>query len=283
MAVEGFRDDALGQVGGVGVVGALLGVRKDVAERMGEGQIGLGGGRTCQGTGEGEEESHDAEATAQARCRKLYSAVIQWRGMSRNVVRAWEELDSACGRPRPKLQDELSEEAKMKVDEVKGFARMGCRRRGSRQRPDSHPPHHLAQKSRQAEASRCHSRCLRAAAERRLPGHHVRRGPRDGSRGVGERGSGAYAWVQGLDGPGHQVLTTTSRLVQKLRYKDYHLASRPAVVACAGESRPENVTLPHQGLFETHSVKDFGEQMRLRGVFDWWRRCMGWTGQDDRL
>lgn len=37
------------------------------------------------------------------------------------------------------------------------------------------------------------------------------------------------------------------------------------------------------GLFETESVKDFGEQLRMRGVHDLWRRAMGYTGQHDRL
>nr|POE87591.1 hypothetical protein CFP56_30180 [Quercus suber] len=55
-------------------------------------------------------------------------------------------------------------------------------------RPDPHAPHHLAQESRPAQASRHDTRRLRAAAQRRRARHHVRRGPGAGRRGVGERG-----------------------------------------------------------------------------------------------
>lgn len=38
-----------------------------------------------------------------------------------------------------------------------------------------------------------------------------------------------------------------------------------------------------KGLHETETVKDFGHQMEMRGVYAWWRRAMGYAGQSDRL
>ncbi|KAF2725119.1 hypothetical protein K431DRAFT_343119 [Polychaeton citri CBS 116435] len=70
--------------------------------------------------------------------------------------------------------------------------------------------------------------------------------------------------------------------VQKLRYKDYQLASRPALavtetgagVGCASD---------RGGLHETETVKDFGNEMQQRGVYEWWRNAMGYSGQSDGI
>lgn len=71
-------------------------------------------------------------------------------------------------------------------------------------------------------------------------------------------------------------------LRQKLRYKDYHLASRPAALVLA--DRRDGESWSATGLYEVDSVKDFAERMRQQRVFDWWREAMGYTtGQSDRL
>jgi hypothetical protein len=75
---------------------------------------------------------------------------------------------------------------------------------------------------------------------------------------------------------------TDHRLHQNLRYKDYQLASRAAAV------QRENAPDPQQmkrttGLFESETVRDFGNQMQQRGVYAWWRQGMGFTGSEDRL
>ena len=66
---------------------------------------------------------------------------------------------------------------------------------------------------------------------------------------------------------------------QNLRYKDYQLVSRPAAL------RPETPRLLAAqytcGLHETYTVKDFGVQMRQRGVYDWWRKGMGFATDAD--
>ena len=67
--------------------------------------------------------------------------------------------------------------------------------------------------------------------------------------------------------------------VQKLRYKDYHLASKPARL-------PEGlcgVTTFRDGLHEVESVKDYAAEMDAAGLLPWWRKAMGFAGQDDRL
>ena len=69
--------------------------------------------------------------------------------------------------------------------------------------------------------------------------------------------------------------------MQRLRYKDFQLVARPAVIerdamhAC----RTDHKT----GLYETDSVKDFATQMNDRGVLAWWKNGMGYTGSQHRL
>ncbi|KAK5164611.1 uncharacterized protein LTR77_009817 [Saxophila tyrrhenica] len=69
--------------------------------------------------------------------------------------------------------------------------------------------------------------------------------------------------------------------VNRLRYKDYQLAARPAVVE--REGGVGDVDAVGSGVEETESVKEFGARMQRRGVFGWWRRAMGYAGDDQRL
>lgn len=64
-------------------------------------------------------------------------------------------------------------------------------------------------------------------------------------------------------------------MLQNLRYKDYHLVARPAVVQ--HESQPTKETNVRAGLYETETVRDFGSQMQDRGVYGWWRKAMGYA------
>ncbi|KAL2354702.1 hypothetical protein BJ546DRAFT_39593 [Cryomyces antarcticus] len=63
--------------------------------------------------------------------------------------------------------------------------------------------------------------------------------------------------------------------VQRLRYKDYQLASRMAPLS--RETQQIVASSGDRGLFETDSVKDFGLKMQDRGVLTWWRRGMGYA------
>lgn len=72
--------------------------------------------------------------------------------------------------------------------------------------------------------------------------------------------------------------------VQRLRYKDYQLAARPAELVVEdrqeegegerGKGR-EEVSV-EAGLREVESMKEFGLIMERRGVWGWWRRGMGY-------
>lgn len=66
--------------------------------------------------------------------------------------------------------------------------------------------------------------------------------------------------------------------VRRLRYKDFQLTTRPGEVApeeevktSGGEKNGAN------GLSEVESVKEFGGFMAQRGVWNWWRRGMGYA------
>ncbi|KAB2576633.1 hypothetical protein DBV05_g4754 [Lasiodiplodia theobromae] len=67
--------------------------------------------------------------------------------------------------------------------------------------------------------------------------------------------------------------------VNRLRYKDYQLAVRPAPIA------PENGTAASRhvpvGLFEVGTVKEFGAIMQQRAIWSWWRKGMGYVSEDD--
>ncbi|TKA29592.1 hypothetical protein B0A50_03605 [Salinomyces thailandicus] len=81
--------------------------------------------------------------------------------------------------------------------------------------------------------------------------------------------SGSSPGIMYVEGTGEGVEGWVS-VVQKLRYKNYQLASRPAEVV--RETNDNNGLEDLTGLHETESVKDFAQQMQDRGVFAWWRK-----------
>ncbi|KAK4122279.1 hypothetical protein N657DRAFT_575978 [Parathielavia appendiculata] len=56
---------------------------------------------------------------------------------------------------------------------------------------------------------------------------------------------------------------------QRLRYKDFQLALKPAPLG-------SNVAQPNErtGLFEVESIKEFAVAMERRGILEWWKRGM---------
>ncbi|KAK4169081.1 hypothetical protein QBC43DRAFT_341113 [Cladorrhinum sp. PSN259] len=60
--------------------------------------------------------------------------------------------------------------------------------------------------------------------------------------------------------------------VQRLRYKDFHLASKPAPIESAAGQLQE-----HVGLFEIEDVNDFAAAMEQRGISAWWRKAMDFS------
>lgn len=77
--------------------------------------------------------------------------------------------------------------------------------------------------------------------------------------------------------------------VQRLRYKDYQLVARPAqlvVEDCQeedgegegeGKGKAREGVSVEVGLREVESMKEFGLIMKRRGVWEWWRRGMGYV------
>lgn len=69
--------------------------------------------------------------------------------------------------------------------------------------------------------------------------------------------------------------------LQRLRYKDFQLVVRPAEVVREPDSKQ---TPLYTGILdEIDSVKGMATRMENLGVLDWWRKGMGFSGNEDRL
>ncbi|KAF2005221.1 hypothetical protein P154DRAFT_518753 [Amniculicola lignicola CBS 123094] len=68
--------------------------------------------------------------------------------------------------------------------------------------------------------------------------------------------------------------------VQRLRYKDYHLVRKPAVLDTERAVRQWTPSAEFGKLEEVESVKEFGAHMQEAGVWQWWRRGMGFLHDD---
>ncbi|KAJ5772774.1 hypothetical protein N7457_007670 [Penicillium paradoxum] len=70
-------------------------------------------------------------------------------------------------------------------------------------------------------------------------------------------------------------------VVRRLRYKDFQLVTRAAAVEQEQEDGYEQSGKGSPGLAlgldEVESVKEFGGIMAQRGIWNWWRRGMGYT------
>ncbi|KAK3325536.1 hypothetical protein B0H66DRAFT_127965 [Apodospora peruviana] len=63
--------------------------------------------------------------------------------------------------------------------------------------------------------------------------------------------------------------------VQRLRYKDFHLASKPAEIQPDEFINQKVAKAEDQhGLFEVETVSEFAHAMEQRGISAWWRRAM---------
>ncbi|KAK4191715.1 hypothetical protein QBC35DRAFT_296293 [Podospora australis] len=60
--------------------------------------------------------------------------------------------------------------------------------------------------------------------------------------------------------------------VQRLRYKDFHLAYKPVPT-----ETPTNQKQEPTGLVESESVSDFAAAMEQRGILSWWKKAMGFA------
>lgn len=65
--------------------------------------------------------------------------------------------------------------------------------------------------------------------------------------------------------------------VQRLRYKDFQLATKPAEKPASRITGKDNGRPEYGKLEEVDSVKEFGSRMEQKGVWEWWRRGMGYV------
>ncbi|KAF2873009.1 hypothetical protein BDV95DRAFT_605586 [Massariosphaeria phaeospora] len=65
--------------------------------------------------------------------------------------------------------------------------------------------------------------------------------------------------------------------VQRLRYKDFQLVKKPAGKLSGGDgTNRDTVNMKYGKLEELESVKEFGARMEELGVWEWWRKGMGY-------
>ena len=67
--------------------------------------------------------------------------------------------------------------------------------------------------------------------------------------------------------------------VHRLRYKDFQLVKKPAAKERDDAASKEQV-VPYGKLEEADSVKEFGAKMEEMGVWHWWRKGMGYVGDE---
>ena len=67
--------------------------------------------------------------------------------------------------------------------------------------------------------------------------------------------------------------------VHRLRYKDFQLVRKPAAKETDNKTSKER-DVPYGKLEEAESVKEFGAKMEDMGVWDWWRKGMGYVGNE---
>ena len=89
--------------------------------------------------------------------------------------------------------------------------------------------------------------------------------------------SGGCPGIMYVEGDKMQVESWVG-VVRKLRYKDFQLVTRPGPLLPEGdEHRVQDLMDSESGLSEVESVKEFGELMAKRRVWNWWRKGMGYA------
>ncbi|KAJ5587981.1 uncharacterized protein N7459_003746 [Penicillium hispanicum] len=97
--------------------------------------------------------------------------------------------------------------------------------------------------------------------------------------------SGGCPGIMYVEGRDQAQVESWVGVVRKLRYKDFQLVTRPGQLAPdnanahAGQSPSKELhsSSIDRGLSEVDSVKEFGGRMAQRGVWNWWRKGMGYA------
>jgi hypothetical protein len=88
---------------------------------------------------------------------------------------------------------------------------------------------------------------------------------------------GGCPGIMYCQGPGPGVREWVAN-VQRLRYKDFQLVKKPAEKEVEGNEAEDCAT--YGKLEEADSVKAFGAKMESMGIWKWWRKGMGYVGDD---
>lgn len=100
--------------------------------------------------------------------------------------------------------------------------------------------------------------------------------------------SGGCPGIMYVEGTEKDSVESWVNTVRNLRYKDFQLVTRPDVMADergnvnSGRNEPsrsqkKTEEMSKAGLSEVETVKEFGGLMEQRGVWQWWRKGMGYT------
>ncbi|KAF2741151.1 hypothetical protein EJ04DRAFT_507561 [Polyplosphaeria fusca] len=68
--------------------------------------------------------------------------------------------------------------------------------------------------------------------------------------------------------------------VQRLRYKDYQLVTKPSAFEGERNGPPLRSSTEPSKLEEVNTVKEFGARMQDIGAWQWWRKGMGYSHED---
>ncbi|KAI9927304.1 hypothetical protein ASPWEDRAFT_122297 [Aspergillus wentii DTO 134E9] len=98
--------------------------------------------------------------------------------------------------------------------------------------------------------------------------------------------SGGCPGIMYVEGQDKEAVESWVSVVRNLRYKDFQLVTRPGMLMDENQdckvdpnerSRPTAFIEGTQaGISEVESVKEFGNLMEQRGVWQWWRKGMGY-------
>lgn len=89
--------------------------------------------------------------------------------------------------------------------------------------------------------------------------------------------SGGSPGIMYVEGQARDDVEAWVGEVRKLRYKDFQLVTKPELLAHEETPEPGQQGGYHTGVEEVESVKEFGSVMARKGVWNWWRRGMGYT------
>lgn len=96
--------------------------------------------------------------------------------------------------------------------------------------------------------------------------------------------SGGCPGIMYVESQGKEEVESWVNVVRNLRYKDFQLVTRPDVLtdensrnrepSSGGKKKDEGAKT---GLSEVETVKEFGNLMEQRGIWNWWRKGMGYS------